>query len=463
MSDESLFAALFEADERQPVSVSELNADIKGTLEGKFSNIWVEGEITGFHGAASGHWYFSLMDGSSVIKAACFKGQNFRIRFKPSDGLQVRVRGRVTTYEARGEYQIIVESLEPVGEGAMALAFEQIKAKLAAEGIFDQSLKRPLPSFPRRIGIVTSPTGAAIHDILTVLERRAGSISVVIIPTLVQGDKAAEQIAEAISIANDFNDEAPEDKKIDVLIVGRGGGSAEDLWAFNEERVARAIRNSKIPTISAVGHEVDISIADLAADVRAATPSAAAEIVARAEAEIIAGLDQASAQLFRSMQLLMFEAKSQLQSLSMSPVFAEFPAYVRDLRYRVDVAEATAANAVKDTTRSRFEDLRAVAERLSPVGLSNKVGDNKERLGVLDQQIFSAGKDIVNDRTVKLERSMARLDSMSPLRVLDRGYSLTQTEDGKLLQDSSTVSPGENIKVRLAKGSLLAEVKEIEK
>lgn len=463
MSDESLFAALFEEDGRQPVSVSELNADIKGTLENRFSSIWVEGEITGFHAAASGHWYFSLTDGSSVIKAACFKGQNFRIRFKPSDGLLVRVRGRVTTYEARGEYQIIVESLEPVGEGALAIAFEQIKAKLAAEGLFDPALKRSLPPFPRRIGIVTSPTGAAIHDILTVLERRAGSVSVVIVPTLVQGEKAAEQIAHAIAIANEFNDEAPEDKKIDVLIVGRGGGSAEDLWAFNEECVARAIRNSQIPVISAVGHEIDVSIADLAADVRAATPSAAAEIVARAETEIIAGIDQASMQLFRSMQLLMFEAKSELQSLSMSPVFTQFPAYIRDLRYRVDSAESVTANAAKDTIRVRLERLRGIAERLSPLGLAAKVGDNKERLGVLDQQIFSAGRDIVGDRTVKLERSMAWLDSMSPLRVLDRGYSLTQTADGKLLQDASTVTRGEEVKVRLAKGSLTAEVKEIEK
>lgn len=463
MSDESLFAALFDEDTKQPVSVSELNADIKGTLERSFATIWVEGEITGFHSAASGHWYFSLTDGSSVIKAACFKGQNFRIRFKPSDGLLVRVRGRVTTYEARGEYQIIVESLEPVGEGALAVAFEQIKAKLAAEGLFDEALKRPLPPFPRRIGIVTSPTGAAIHDILTVLERRAGSVSVVIIPTLVQGEKAAEQIAAAIELANEFDINAAPKKKIDVLIVGRGGGSTEDLWAFNEERVARAIRASKIPVISAVGHEVDFSIADLAADVRAATPSAAAEIVARAEAEIAAEIDRASAHLYRSIQLQMFAARTEFQSLAMSPVFAEFPSRIRELQYRVDSSILSAKSAAESRLRNDLEKLRGVANRLSPVGLSKKVGENKKRLGVLDQRSLTAGKEVIKHRLSVIDNAMARLDAMSPLRVLDRGYSIAQMPDGRVLRDAADATLGGELKIRLAKGAVTAEVKEIEK
>ncbi|HLA96421.1 MAG TPA: exodeoxyribonuclease VII large subunit, partial [Pyrinomonadaceae bacterium] len=281
--DSPLLRSLFEEEERRPATVSELNSDIRVALERSFASVWVEGEITNFHQAVSGHWYFSLTDGDSFIKAACFKGTNFRIRFMPFDGLQVRVRGRLTVYEPRGEYQLMVESLEPVGEGALTVAFEQIKAKLQKEGLFEQDLKRPLPPFPRKVGIVTSPTGAAVHDIVTVLERRARSISVVILPTLVQGEFAGGQIAAAIRLANEFNLTADDTAKIDVLIVGRGGGSAEDLWAFNEEVVARAIRASLIPVISAVGHEVDFTIADFVADVRAATPSAAAEIVAMAE------------------------------------------------------------------------------------------------------------------------------------------------------------------------------------
>src|SRR5690606_17849640 len=274
--DHPLLEALFSEEERRPVSVSELNAEIRSVLERSFAGVWVEGEIRGFKAHTSGHWYFSLSDGSASIKAVCFRNTNFRIRFRPADGMQVRIRGRVTTYEVRGEYQLLVDSIEPVGAGALAVALEQIKARLAAEGLFDQALKRPLPMFPRRVGIVTSKTGAALHDILQVMGRRARSIHVVVIPTLVQGEAAATQIARAIALANEFCDGCLEDEKIDVLIVGRGGGSAEDLWAFNEEQVARAIRASKIPVISAVGHEVDFTIADLAADHRAPTPSAAA-------------------------------------------------------------------------------------------------------------------------------------------------------------------------------------------
>ncbi len=274
------------------MTVSELNAEVRSAIERQFASVWVEGEIVNFTAARSGHWYFTLHDGSSQLRAAVWKTTNFRIRFQPFDGLQVRVRGRLSIYEPRGEYQMIVESLEPVGEGALAVAYEQIKAKLEKEGLFDDSLKRALPSFPKRIGIVTSPTGAAYFDILHVLSRRARSISIVLIPTLVQGEMAGEQISEAIRFANRYNDSAALIDKIDVLIVGRGGGSAEDLWAFNEEIVARHIRGSAIPVISAVGHEVDFTIADLVADLRAATPSAAAEIVARAEQEIVEHLSR---------------------------------------------------------------------------------------------------------------------------------------------------------------------------
>lgn len=463
MDKNPLLATLFEEAEGRPVSVSELNSDIKSVLERSFASVWVEGEITNFHAAASGHWYFSLTDGSSFIKAACFKGQNFRIRFKPFDGLQVRVRGRITTYEKRGEYQLLVESLEPVGEGALTVAFEQIKAKLRAEGLFDEALKRPLPPFPRRVGVVTSPTGAAVHDILTVLDRRARSVNVVLVPTLVQGERAGEQIAAAIALANEFNRKAGEADRIEVLIVGRGGGSAEDLWAFNEEQVARAIRSSEIPVISAVGHEIDFTIADMAADLRAPTPSAAAEIVARAEAEIITHLDRHASETRRLIAHRLLAARADLQSLTMAPVFAEFPARLSALRHRVDgllgKQNTALLTKIRDVSR-RYAD---AASRLSPIKLAAKVGDNRRRLALLDHRVAATATDLTESRHRRLHMTMAKLDALSPLSVLDRGYSITQNAAGRILRDPADTKIGEKLNIRLARGKLEAEVLASEK
>lgn len=456
--DNPLLAALFEEEEHRPVTVSELNSEVKAVLERSFAQVWVEGEITNFHAAASGHWYFSLTDGSALIKAACFKGQNFRIRFKPSDGLLVRVRGRLAVYEPRGEMQIVVESLEPVGEGALAVAFEQIKTKLAREGLFDESLKRPLPQFPRKVGIVTSRTGAALQDILTVLKRRARSVNVVVIPTLVQGEFAADQIAAGIATANEFNTGRPENEKIDVLIVGRGGGSAEDLWAFNEEVVARAVRASKIPVISAVGHEVDFTIADLAADLRSPTPSAAAEIVARAENEVLQLLEHRSVQLGRSIGNALLSARADVQSLAMAPIFVEFPARLRELRYRADELMMRSEDVLGKILRQRLESLRGVTVRLSPVALGAKLGENKRRLGLLEQRASTAVVDAPRRGTQRLEKAMAQLDALSPLRVLHRGYSITQRPDGQIIRDAAEVQAGDQIQVKLEKGNIEATV-----
>ena len=456
--DHPLLAALFEEDERKPVTVSELNADIKAVLERSFASVWVEGEITGFKAHGSGHWYFSLADGGATIKAVCFRGQNFRIRFKPSDGMQVRVRGRVTTYEVRGEYQIIVDSIEPVGEGALAVAIEQIKARLQAEGLFDQALKRPLPVFPRRVGVVTSPTGAALHDILNVLERRAKSVHVVIIPTQVQGEHAGAQIARAIALANEYCDGCLEDERIDVLIVGRGGGSAEDLWAFNEEQVARAIRASKIPVISAVGHEVDFTIADMAADLRAATPSAAAEIVAKAEQEICEKIDRRYGEIGRLMDLRMMGWQNAVQRLAMSPALSGFPATITESRYRLNEMLSRSEDAVDAGIDAYNGRLRSLKERLAPVSLAKKVGEQKRRLGTLGHRATAVGADLLGRRDRRLEKAMAGLDAMSPLRVLDRGYSITQTAGGRILRDSSETSVGDALRIRLAKGEIEAAI-----
>lgn len=456
--DNSLFAALFEENEARALTVSELNADIKIVLESRFSGVQVEGEITNFHAAASGHWYFSLTDGDSLLRAACFKGQNYRIRFKPSDGLQVRCRGRITTYERRGEYQLMVDSLEPVGEGALTVAFEQVKARLAAEGLFDEELKRPIPPFPQRVGIVTSPTGAAVHDILTVLDRRAKSVNVVLIPTLVQGEKAGRQIADAIRLANEYCERCPADGRIDVLIVGRGGGSAEDLSAFNEELVARAIRGSKIPVISAVGHEIDFTIADMAADLRAPTPSAAAEIVASSETEILRRIGQLSDDMHRGIEYLMLAAHSDLQSLEMSPVFREFPMEIREKGRRLDDLLYDARAAIKAMVGRRNEDLGSVTCRLSPAQLSVRVAGISERLSLLRFRAQCAAGELTTSRHAGLDKSMARLDALSPLNVLRRGYSIAQKPSGEILIDPHQTSVGERLNITLGGGRLEAEV-----
>ena len=440
------------------MTVSELNAEVRAAVERHFASVWVEGEIVNFTAARSGHWYFTLHDGSSQLKAACWKGTNYRIRFKPSDGLQVRVRGKLSIYEPKGEYQMIVESLEPVGEGALAVAYEQIRAKLEKEGLFDEILKRKLPSFPKRIGVVTSPSGAAYFDILHVMSRRSRSVSIILIPTLVQGENAGEEISSAIRLANRYNAAAGKGEKIDVLIVGRGGGSAEDLWAFNEEIVARHIRASAIPIISAVGHEVDTTIADLVADLRAATPSAAAEIVARAEQEIVEHLTRRTNDLTQLINYKILQAQTDLQSLALSPVFAEFPARIRDLGHLLDGLVSNAENAVDAGLRQHVSRLDAVTNRLSPIRLAAKVADNTQRLALLDQRHSATGGEMTRARHRELELVMARLGALSPLSVLKRGFSITETANGTIVRDSRQTKAGDKVKIRLANGKLDAEV-----
>ncbi len=458
MADRSILNSLFDESEVLPLSVSELNEQVKGEIERRFSSVWVEGEISNFHSAASGHWYFTLTDGSSLLKAACYKGQNFRIRFKPFDGLQVRVRGKLTLYAPRGEYQILVESLEPVGEGALTVAFEQIKAKLAKEGLFDQALKRQLPAFPRKVGVITSATGAAFHDIRNVLTRRARSVGIMLIPTLVQGEYAAGQIAAAIVSACEYNDAVSHEHRIDVLIVGRGGGSSEDLWAFNEEIVARAIRASAIPIISAVGHEIDFSIADMVADLRAPTPSAAAELVAKAEADIGEQIHRNTERLMRSIDYLFLEANTELQSLAMSPVFVDYPNKIERLRQYIEDLDDDMHQAQTDQIRDLSGLLETTTAKLSPISLSEKVGANRTRLAVLNERGNSAASASIKNFAKMLNVKMATLDALSPLSVLGRGYSITRHEWGMIVRDPAEVADGDRLDIRLEKGSIKAKV-----
>lgn len=435
MTENNLLQYLFDESERQPLTVSELNAELRGALERQFANVWVEGEVVNFTAAASGHWYFNLNDGTAQIKCVCWKGTNYRIRFKPQNGVTIRVRGKVTLYQSRGELQLQVESLEPSGEGALRAAFEQIKANLERDGLFAAELKRPLPTFPRKVAVVTSPTGAAYHDIHNVLTRRAGTVSIVLVPTLVQGEGAADSIRNAVLDANEYNSGLPAGEKIDVMIVGRGGGSAEDLWAFNDEQLARAIRASEIPVISAVGHEIDWTIADLVADVRAATPSAAAEIVASREEDLIGDLVSAEQKLTQMMSYMMLETRGFTNDLA---------ARLRDgfvARYRL----ATDAFA-------------GVASRLTPQTLRARVAAGDSLAVMLEQRQEAAFAKLLKAKEESLKLQMAKLDALSPLAVLTRGFSITQTADGRILRDPADTKPGDRLKIRLEKGKLDAEV-----
>jgi exodeoxyribonuclease VII large subunit len=454
----TLLQSLFDEQERRPSTVSEVNSLVKRTLEKAFASVWIEAEIVNFVAAASGHWYFTLHDGHTQLKAACYKGSNWRIRFQPFDGLQVRVRGKLSVYEPKGEYQMLVESLEPVGEGALKVAFEQIKLKLGKERLFDEDLKRPLPFFPRRVGVVTSPNGAAFHDILNVLTRRTRSVSIVLIPTRVQGEMAGEEIRQAILNANEFNRTATEKERIDVLIVGRGGGSSEDLWAFNEERLARTIRASEIPIISAVGHEIDFTIADFVADRRAPTPSSAAEIVAESEDQIEAFVRQRTQDLFQLVDYKILQSRAALQTLALSPVFVEFPQKIKDWYYEVEDLQMRMEDAFAEKLKEKNKRLEKVISQLSPLRLASKVANGQKRLAVLRERQIAAVRKAVDAKDESLKIGMASLDALSPLSVLRRGFSIAEKESGEILRDAESVKTGETVKIRLAKGMVEAKV-----
>ena len=440
------------------MSVSELNEQVKNALERSFGAVWIEAEIINFKAASSGHWYFTLHDGDSQLRAACYVRNNMRIRFQPFDGLQVRVRGKLSIYQPKGEYQMLVESLEPVGEGALKVAYEQIRFKLEKEGLFDEDLKRELPFFPKRVGVVTSPNGAAFHDILNVLARRTKTVDICLIPTRVQGEFAGEEITNAIELANKYNRTAKD--KIDVLIVGRGGGSSEDLWAFNEERVARAIRNSAIPIISAVGHEIDTTIADFVADRRAPTPSAAAEIVAASEDAITDFLQRKAQDLYQTIGYKLLASRSDLQTFALSPVFTEFPQRIKDLRYEIEDANESMRSVLNEKLNVEKVVLRNIVTRLSPIKLAAQLNDKKTRLAVLKQRQISAVKDVIDAKDEKLKIKMAQLDALSPLSVLNRGFSIAENEKGEILRDAKNVSANDNVKIRLARGTIKAKVLE---
>jgi exodeoxyribonuclease VII large subunit len=441
--------------ERRILSVSDLNRAARGLLEGGFPLLWVEGEISNLARPASGHLYFSLKDAQAQVRCALFKNRGQLLRFKPADGMKVLVRGRVSLYEPRGDYQFIAEHLEEAGHGALQRAFEELKAKLAKEGLFDPALKRLLPEVPRSIGVITSPSGAALHDILTVIRRRYPIARVVLYPTPVQGEGAAVKIAAMIATASAR-------AECDVLILARGGGSLEDLWAFNEEPVARAIRACRIPLVSGVGHEIDFTIADLAADLRAPTPTGAAELVTpdlsdwrRLLIQRAERLYQAKLRILQSLRRRLDWCGERLQQLHPLRM-------LRDHSQRLDELQLRLARGMQIQLRHERSRLGAVQASLRGHSPLQRLRRTADRLTALDVRLQSAAHALVIQRGNRIALSMRALDAVSPLATLNRGYAiLSDAASGALLNHVQAARPGQAIRARLTDGSLLAEVKDV--
>jgi len=441
-------------DPRRVFSVSQLNEESRRLLEGALPSVWVEGEISNFQAASSGHWYFSLKDAGAQLRCAMFRGRNIRARLRPANGDSVLVRGSISLYTARGEYQLIAEELEAAGLGALQRALEALRRKLAAEGLFDDARKRRLPAFPMHLGVVSSLAGAALHDILTVLRRRYPLLRVTVFPATVQGADAGRQIAGAIAAANTLADSM--EPPLDVLLVGRGGGSAEDLQAFNEEAVVRAIHASALPVVSAVGHETDFTLADFAADVRAPTPSAAAELISPDADQLLALVAAQGLRLQQMMARRIAQREERLKWLSRR--LRHPGARLRDQAQRLDELEVRLRNALRQRLRLAESRVASARTRLSARNPAATLADRERLLGQLQRRLQSAVRAALAARRDRLAACARLLDSVSPLATLDRGYAILSGPGGTVVQDASAIVPGTRIRARLARGTLECEV-----
>lgn len=489
--------------EKKLYTVAELSLALKELLETSFPDVWVTGEVSNFRAAASGHYYFTLKDPSAQLRAVCFRNQARYLKFKPQDGLAVIARGHLSVYEARGEYQLYVEYLEPAGMGALQLAFEQLKKTLAAEGLFDEARKKPLPILPRAIGIVTSPSGAAVRDILRVIKRRFPNMSVYLYPATVQGASAAEEIVEGIEYFNQH-------PLVDVVIVGRGGGSLEDLWPFNEEAVARAIAASLVPIISAVGHETDFTISDFVADLRAPTPSAAAELVVHRREDFTAEVANRVRHISQNIRLRISDARAQLIELRMHRALQQFPARVQERSQWIDESLAELERSLRsrlETAGRQLLELTARLLRFEPRRLLEvrwvQIQQRKSQLGRIEAEMsmligerLHAGREawmyassgvrrynlrgtlqlwrsslhardlelqgkigsIITEHRHRLEHYQSLIEERSPLTILNRGYSITRDTENKIVHDAAQVEVGEELLIHLAQGKLGAAV-----
>lgn len=432
-------------------TVSRLNAEVRLLLENEMGIVWLVGEISNFSAPVSGHWYLTLKDSRAQVKCAMFRGNNRRVTFKPANGNQVLVKARLSLYEPRGDYQLIIESMQPEGDGRLQQEFEELKMKLAAEGLFAQTNKLPLPEHPKRVGIITSKTGAALYDILDVLKRRDPSLPVVIYPTMVQGDDAAIQIAQAIGRANSRNE-------CDVLIVGRGGGSLEDLWCFNNEILARTIAASQIPIISAVGHEVDMTIADFVADVRAPTPSAAAELVSRDNSHKDQSLVAKQHKLASAMRYYLSQQKQQSAQL-LHRLERQHPSYqLQRQSQQLDELDMRLRRAMQRFIDTRQQAVERKHHRLQLNSPVKHLAQQKSRLERVEHKLL----DTMDRKLLTMRHQLAiaaeKLDTVSPLATLKRGYSITQTEQGKVVASADDVKTGDLLVTRLANGEIHSTV-----
>jgi exodeoxyribonuclease VII large subunit len=435
------------APERKIYSVSELSLDLKNLLEKQFPDVWVTGEVSNFRAASSGHFYFTLKDAKAQIRAVCFRNQSRYLKFKPQDGISVIARGHLSVYEARGEYQFCVDYVEPAGLGALQLAFEQLKAKLAAEGLFDPARKKALPALPRAVGVVTSPTGAVIRDILRILQRRFRNMNVTLYPVKVQGEGAAQEIVEGIEYFNRH-------RVVDVMIVARGGGSLEDLWAFNEEIVARAIAASRIPVISAVGHETDFTIADFVADLRAPTPSAAAELVVHRKQDFVDELREAARRMVQMLRLKLSEAREQFTALRMHRAFQTMLTRLGERAQRVDDALAALARLIRFRLNTARRDWLRASAGITRYDFGRLLGLKRAALESRDRRFETTFRQVMLARRNRLLQVEAILKERSPLTILNRGYSITRDAQGRVVRDAAQVSVGDDLSIRLARGEL---------
>ncbi|OQW32983.1 MAG: hypothetical protein A4E19_06440 [Nitrospira sp. SG-bin1] len=438
---------------RPILTVSELTAKVRASLETDFAEVWLEGEISNLRAPGSGHLYCTLKDRTSQIRAVIFRSTAVRLRFGLEEGLHVVVRGRLSVYEPRGEYQVLLDHLEPKGRGALQLAIEQLKHRLESEGLFDRKRKRPLPVFPRTVGIVTSPTGAAVRDLITVLHRRCPLLHIIIAPVPVQGPEAAERIGAAIQALNRLN-------VVDVIIVGRGGGSLEDLWSFNDETVVRAVASSRIPIVSAVGHETDVTLADFAADVRAPTPSAAAEMVAPVLTEIVERLGMLTA---RCSQAISSQCLRQHQRLDL------LLAHLDNIRFRVlteaqrvDGAVADMREAMRAQLKQAMGNSQAWTQALMSKSPAHQVRRDLVIVPQLRSRLIAAVSHGLTCRTEHTHAYLGRLNGLSPLAILGRGYGILETTPGRqVIREAAQVSVGAKIVARLARGRIRCAVEEV--
>ena len=432
-------------------SVRELVNDVCGRVETAYADVWVEGEISNLRSAPSGHVYFTLKDGEAQLAVVLFRRQAMLLRFAPADGMAALVRGRVSVYGSRGQLQLIAETAEPRGAGALQIAFEQLKAKLAAAGLFDAGRKRALPAFPRRIGVITAATGAVVHDLVTICQRRSKRLGIVIYPAAMQGESCAAEVTAGLKFFNEAAD-------VDLIVLARGGGSAEDLNGFNDEMLAMAIAESKLPVVSAIGHETDFTIADFVADVRAATPSAAAELITDSQHRVEERVALTAARLGRAMRFQLMQARQQLNELSADAVFARMVEGFSRRQQRADELRYAMEGALRKSVQRQAARLRTAGERLQRQDVRRRMAGARAEWRELTQRLAHVPQVMVHVRRSQLRTAAARLASLSPMAVLQRGYALVFDERGVLVHAAEQAPVNTILTTRLAEGTLQSKV-----